>query len=602
MFVLRPYQTEAVNAVIQHFRKHPDPAVVVLPTGAGKSLVIAELARKARGRVLVLAHVKELVEQNHGKYEAWGLKADIFAAGLDRKEAKAQVVFGSVQSVARNLAAFDPVSPVAATSVDTISATGSFSLLIIDECHRVSLDEESQYHQVIDHLKIANPSLKILGLTATPYRLGLGWIYRRHYHGMVKSHGERLFGDCVFELPLRYMVKHGYLTPPRLVDAPIVHYDFSKLIPKGNGLFSEADLNGELKRQQRVTPHIISQVLEYAVDRQGVMVFAATVEHAREIQGLLVAKEQHTALITGETPGPERDALISAFKGREIKFLVNVSVLTTGFDAPHVDLIVMLRPTESVSLYQQIVGRGLRLSPGKTDCLVLDYAGNNFNLFAPEVGEPRPHAGTEPVQVPCPACGFANTFWGKTDEDGKVIEHYGRRCQGFFEDDDGAREECDYRFRAKICPGCGSENDIAARRCQRCDQLLVDPDDKLKEALNLKDCMVIRAAGLTLAAGRGKQGERLEVTYHDEDGLTLMEYFSFHSPGARRLFQRAFVRHHWRAPGLEPEFATLDSVLAAQAQFRHPDFVIARKSGRFWQVKEKIFDYEGRYRTADSLG
>ncbi|HHQ4505156.1 TPA: DEAD/DEAH box helicase, partial [Aeromonas veronii] len=248
MFVLRPYQTDAVNAVINHFRKHPDPAVVVLPTGAGKSLVIAELARKARGRVLVLAHVKELVEQNHAKYEAWGLKADIFAAGLDRKEASAQVVFGSVQSVARNLAAFD----------------GAFSLLIIDECHRVSLDDDSQYHQVLGHLKAANPALKILGLTATPYRLGLGWIYRRHYHGMVKSHGERLFGDCVFELPLRFMVKNGYLTPPRMVDAPIVHYDFSKLVARENGLFSEADLNGELKRQERVTPHILSQVLEYA--------------------------------------------------------------------------------------------------------------------------------------------------------------------------------------------------------------------------------------------------------------------------------------------------------------------------------------------------
>ncbi|HAT04394.1 MAG TPA: ATP-dependent helicase, partial [Aeromonas salmonicida] len=277
-------------------------------------------------------------------------------------------------------------------------------------------------------------------------------------------------------------------------------------------------------------------------------------------------------------------------------------VLTTGFDAPHVDLIVMLRPTESVSLYQQIVGRGLRLSPGKSDCLVLDYAGNNFNLFAPEVGEPRPHAGTEPVQVPCPACGFANTFWGKTDEEGKVIEHYGRRCQGLFEDDEGHREECDYRFRAKVCPTCGAENDIAARRCQSCDQLLVDPDDKLKEALNLKDCMVIRCAGLTLTAGRGKQGERLEVTYHDEDGLTLMEYFGFHSSGARRLFQQRFVRHHWPAPGLEPEFTTLESVLAASNQFRHPDFVIARKSGRFWQVKEKIFDYEGRYRAANALG
>ena len=129
----------------------------------------------------------------------------------------------------------------------------------------------------------------------------------------------------------------------------------------------------------------------------------------------------------------------------------------------------------------------------------------------------------------------------------------------------------------------------------------MDPDDKLKEALNLKDCMVIRCAGLTFTAGRGKQGERLEVIYHDEDGLTLNEYFGFHSEGARRLFQQHFVRHHWPAPGLEPEFATLASVLAAQSQFRHPDFVIARKSGRFWQIKEKIFDYEGRYRTANSM-
>ena len=436
MFVLRPYQTDAVNAVISHFRKHPDPAVVVLPTGAGKSLVIAELARKARGRVLVLAHVKELVEQNHAKYEAWGLKADIFAAGLDRKEASAQVVFGSVQSVARNLDAFD----------------GAFSLLIIDECHRVSLDDDSQYHQVIEHLKAANPALKILGLTATPYRLGLGWIYRRHYHGMVKSHGERLFGDCVFELPLRFMVKNGYLTPPRLVDAPIVHYDFSKLVPRENGLFSEAQLNGEIKRQERVTPHILSQVLEYAADRQGVMIFAATVEHAKEILGLLPADD--AALITGDTPGAERDVLIEEFKAQRFRYLVNVSVLTTGFDAPHVDLIAILRPTESVSLYQQIVGCGLRLAPGKTDCLILDYAGNPHDLYAPEVGAPKGKSDNVPVQVFCPACGFANTFWGKTTADGTLIEHFGRRCQGWFEDDDGHREQCDFRFRFKNCPQC----------------------------------------------------------------------------------------------------------------------------------------------------
>ncbi|MGL5947648.1 MAG: DEAD/DEAH box helicase [Aeromonas sp.] len=583
MFTLRPYQADAVQAVIEHFRHSHAPAVVVLPTGAGKSLVIAELARKARGRVLVLAHVKELVEQNHAKYAAWGLTADIYSAGLAQKAAQAQVVFGSVQSVAPNLAEF----------------SGGFTLLIIDECHRVAQDE-GQYQQVIAHLMAQNPTLKVLGLTATPYRLGLGWIYQTHYHGMVKSSQPRFFKHCVFELPLRFMLKHHYLTPPTLIDAPVVHYDFSALLAGSHGRFNERELDSELKRQARVTPLIVAQVLEQAAPRHGVMVFAATVEHAREVCTRLREGGGAAALITGDTPQAERDRLISAFKARQIKFIVNVAVLTTGFDAPHVDMIVLLRPTQSVALYQQMVGRGLRLSPGKTDCLVVDYAGNNMDLFAPEVGEKRPHSDSEPVQVLCPGCGFANTFWGKSDSDGRVIEHYGRRCQGWFADA-GEHVQCDYRFRSKSCPACGAENDIAARCCHACAAVLVDPDEMLKAALKLKDCRVIRCAGLTLQAGRGKSGERLEVTYYDEDGLTLTEYFNWHTAAAKARLARDFVAPHWRAPSLEPTFATLAGVIAASCDFRHPDFVIARQAGRFWQIKHKIFDYQGRYRTANSL-
>lgn len=127
------------------------------------------------------------------------------------------------------------------------------------------------------------------------------------------------------------------------------------------------------------------------------MIFAATVEHAKEILGLLPADD--AALITGDTPGAERDVLIEEFKAQRFRYLVNVSVLTTGFDAPHVDLIAILRPTESVSLYQQIVGRGLRLAPGKIDCLILDYAGNPHDLYAPEVGAPKGKSDNVPVQV-----------------------------------------------------------------------------------------------------------------------------------------------------------------------------------------------------------
>ncbi|SDN81648.1 ATP-dependent helicase IRC3 [Vreelandella arcis] len=581
---LRPYQSAAVSRVVAHFRASHEPAVVVLPTGSGKSLVIAELARLARGRVLVLAHVRELVEQNHAKYRAYGLEADIFSAGLKRKEASRQVVFGSVQSVVRHLDRF---------------ADGHFTLLVIDECHRVSLDEDASYRQVIDHLQRQNPQLKILGLTATPYRLGQGFIYHRHYHGMVKGSDACFFRDCVFEQPLRLMVKQGFLAEPKRRDMAVEGYDFSRLAPAANGIYSEAALN-QVVAGNRATPGIIQQVIEYAVERQGVMIFAATVAHAEEIMGYLPAGQ--SALITGGTESQERTAIIESFKAQALKYLVNVAVLTTGFDAPHVDLIAILRPTESVSLYQQMVGRGLRLAPGKQDCLVLDYAGNPWDLYAPEVGEPKPDSDSEPVQVECPACGHANLFWGKRDGE-LVIEHFGRRCQGLIEKDEGKRHQCDFRFRFKVCDECGAENDIAARRCHGCETLLVDADNKLKDALKLKDAKVLRVSGMALEATTNGRGlPRLKVTYYDEDGASLAEWFALETSAQRRAFYAAFLRDHIRAPASAWQPMTPQEVVSEQRRLRHPDFVVGRKVGRHWQLRDKLFDYQGRYRKAAEAG
>lgn len=583
MYQLRPYQQEAVDATIHYFRRHKTPAVIVLPTGAGKSLVIAELARLARGRVLVLAHVKELVEQNHAKYEALGLEAGIFAAGLKRREAQAKVVFGSVQSVARHPDLFSQ----------------PFSLLIVDECHRISDDSDSQYRQIFALLAQHNPDIRLLGLTATPYRLGKGWIYHYHYHGMVRGNDEALFHDCIYELPLRYMIKHGYLTPPERLDMPVVQYDFSRLVARSNGLFAQDDLDRELKHQRRVTPHIVSQIIELAADRRGVMIFAATVKHAQEVLRLLPTTE--SALITGETPGQERDKVIQAFKEQQIRFLVNVAVLTTGFDAPHVDVIAILRPTESVSLYQQIVGRGLRLAPDKRDCLILDYAGNDHALYAPEVGEPKQSSDNVPVQVFCPACGFANTFWGKVAADGTLIEHFGRRCQGWAPNESGHPQQCNFRFRFKSCPHCGAENDIAARTCQQCAAVLVDPDDMLKAALKLKDALVLRCSGMSLTCGKDSNGPWLTATYHDEDGAEVSERFRLTTPTQRKAFEMVFLRPHSRAPGVALAWRTPEDIIAAEQTLRPPDFVVARMKGRFWQVREKLFDYQGRYRRANEL-
>ncbi|MFA0113996.1 DEAD/DEAH box helicase [Vibrio sp. 10N.261.46.E11] len=576
MYTLRPYQADSVKSVIHYFRKHQTPAVLVLPTGAGKSLVIAELARLAKGRVLVLAHVKELVEQNHEKYEGYGLKGSIFSAGLGRKETDQQVVFASVQSVVRNLDSF----------------SNQFSLLVIDECHRVPDEKTSSYQKVITHLRENNSGIKVLGLTATPYRLGMGWLYQYHTRGQVRSEEPRFFRDCIFELPIRYLLDEGFLTPARMIDAPVLSYDFSQLKPASTGRYKESELDMVIEQSKRATPQIVDQIIELAKDKLGIMVFAATVRHAQEILGLL--PEGEASIVIGDTPTLERDQIINDFKERKIKFLVNVSVLTTGFDAPHVDLIAILRPTESISLYQQIVGRGLRLSPGKKECLVLDYAGNSYDLYQPEVGDPKPDSDSEIITIPCPACGFNNNFWGKLDSNGFLLEHFGRKCQGYFTDEDtGEREHCNYRFRAKYCGECGADNDIAARICHECDATLVDPDKKLKEALNLKDALVFECLEMDLNVLKDEKGKsQLKVTYRGENQAQVHEFWSLTTKKHKQNFKDQFVRPHLADRHRPFEEASPTKVVAHQHRFRPPQFVIARKVGRFWKMRDKIFEDE----------
>ena len=637
VFQLRDYQQEAVSSVLKHFRKTNESAVIVLPTGSGKSLVIAELARLARRKILVLTHVKELVEQNHQKYETYGVTAGIYSAGLKLKETQHQVTFASIQSAARNLDDFDE----------------PYSLIIIDECHRVNLaspdlsNEQSkdkakdkakskpkdeskeqspenasklpnsnQYQQIIEKLTQVNPEVKLLGLTATPYRLGMGWIYKKHYRGFIRSEEKRPFEHCIYELPLRYLIKREYLTEPNLVDATIEHYDFSNLRSNASGEYSPMDMNHLLNKNPRVTQGIIEQVIELGEERQGIMIFAATVEHAKEVFSYLPTKL--SALITGATDNTERDKLIKAFKCKEIKYLVNVSVLTTGFDAPHVDMIAILRPTQSVSLFQQIIGRGLRLSDNKKDCLVIDYTGNDFDLYHPEVGEKKPNSKSRPVQVVCPSCEFPNVFWGICDDDGYLVEHYGRRCKGLV--DTGSEEQaylvesqsqCDYRFVFKECPHCGGENDIAARNCLQCLEVLVDPDDMLKKALQLKGSKIIRCAGLNLTRVDGKVSDKgadkLKITYHDEEGTELNESFDFAKPNQVKAFNDIFSKRLSAKISVQLgstesfEVTTLEQALTLANLLPCPDFVIARKQKYYWRIKNRLFDYQGKYRKANEL-
>lgn len=577
MYKLRDYQQEAVKNVIAFFQKRREPAVVVLPTGAGKSLVIAELARIAKGRVLVLAHVKELVEQNYEKYKNYGLSAGIFSASLGKKDWEHKAIFGSVQSVARAPDDFFQ----------------NFSLLVIDECHRVAEEGATQYQEVIKKLQDRNPGLFILGLTATPYRLGLGWIYEYSAAGELKTDKKRFFKRCVYELPLSFMVKNHYLTNPVKVDIPVTSYDFSALTEK-EGQFSTSEIEEILKSQKRLTPLIIANIMDITerYDRKGVMIFSASVKHAEEIMTHLPANEARVVL--GDTDMKERAAIVNDFKLRKFKYLVNVSVLTTGFDAPHVDVIAILRPTESNSLYQQIVGRGLRLSPEKKDCYVLDYTGMGHDIFAPEVGEKKLAPDTVPVLVPCPQCGFENHFWGYADDDGNVYEHYGQKCKGAIQDAKTLEiNPCGYRFRFKLCHACDAENNLTARECEVCKAVLIDADAKLKQAKLSKNSHVLTPDRITFEERKDKNSNPyLEIRYYDHDARYLSEAHFFNHSSSLKKFNINFLRSHLRRPELASEFRSPQDVLKYQKLFRLPAFVIARKQDKFWKITEKVFAEE----------
>lgn len=577
MYKLRDYQQAAVDNTIKYFQKNRFPAVVVLPTGAGKSLVIAELARIARGRVLVLAHVKELVQQNYEKYKSYGLDAGIFSASLGKKDWDQKAIFGSVQSVARADDDF----------------FRDFSLLVIDECHRVAEEGSTQYQEVIKKLQDRNPSLCILGLTATPYRLGLGWIYEFSNIGEIKSDKKRFFKQCVYELPLAYMIKHKFLTTPVKIDIPVTCYDFSELTNKDRP-FTAAEVEEVLKGQKRLTPFIIKNIIDITerFERKGVMIFSSSVKHAEEIMSYLPAHDSRVVL--GDTEISDRDQIVEDFKKRKVKYLVNVSVLTTGFDAPHVDVIAILRPTESNSLYQQIIGRGLRLSDDKKDCYVLDYTGMGHDIYAPEISDKRPKKDTVPVTVPCPVCDFENSFWGYVDDDGNLLEHFGRKCRGATQDQNTFQiVPCGYRFRSKICHNCGCENDITAKACEQCDAVLIDADAKLKQAKLSKNFHVLTPDRITFEERKDKNSNSyLEIRYYDFDGQYLSEAHFFSNSTSIKKFSINFLRSHLRRPELAVEFTSPFEVVKYQKLFRLPSFVIARKQDKFWKITEKVFAEE----------
>ncbi len=365
MTELRAYQQAAVEAVYEHLRTRDDNPAVVLPTAAGKSWVIAQLVKDAvlrwHGRVLVLAHVKELLEQNADKIRRLcpEVPIGIYSAGLKRRETDQPAIVAGIQSVYKRACELD-----------------AFDLVIVDEAHLIPPDGEGMYRTFLAEAKVVNPHLRVIGLTATPFRLASGPICTP----------EGIFNHICYEVGVRELIRDGYLCP-LVTKAGANKADFGRLHVRGGEFVAdEVEL---LMDDDRLVAEACAEIVAYTHDRRSVLVFAAGVRHGRHVARVLAEMSgREVGFLDGQTPAVERAELIARFRGepdaadllgqyaKPLKYLVNVNVLTTGFDAPNIDCVAILRPTMSPGLYYQMVGRGFRLHPSKQNCLVLDFGGN----------------------------------------------------------------------------------------------------------------------------------------------------------------------------------------------------------------------------------
>ena len=357
---LRPYQTEAVQAVYNHLQTRDDNPCVVLPTAAGKSLCLAQICSDAvlrwGGRVLILAHVKELLQQNADKLHrlAPDVAFGVYSAGLNSRRTKEPVIIAGIQSV-----------------YERACELGAFDLILIDESHLLPESGEGMYQTFMKEAKIVNPNVRLIGFTATPYRLSSGMICKP----------ENLLNHICYEKGIKELINEGFLCRIH-TKVPAQKIDCSKIHVR-NGEF-RSDEVAELFSTENAVHSIFTDIFKNTKDRNKILIFCADVAQAvlfqREIQ-----RVADVGLITGETPAHERAELIARFQDKPggllkqvepLRWLINVNVLTTGFDAPNIDCVVLARPTLSPGLYVQMVGRGFRNAPNKTDCLVLDYGGN----------------------------------------------------------------------------------------------------------------------------------------------------------------------------------------------------------------------------------
>jgi DNA repair protein RadD len=527
--MLRDYQQRAIDELYQWFNDGGEGnPCVVLPTGSGKSHIVAALCKDVlqswpETRVLMLTHVKELIEQNAEKMrQHWpGAPMGIYSASLGRRNLAEPITFAGIQSV-RNKA----------------PQIGHVDLIIVDECHLIGHTEAGGYRKLIDQLTAINPSIRVIGLTATPYRLG---------HGMITDK-PAIFDALIEPVTIQELIHKKYLAVLR---SKVTKEKLStEGIKKRGGEYIESEMQAAFDTDDH-NAAVVDEVISLAGDRKAWLFFCAGVEHAEHIAEELNARGIVAACLTGDTPKSQREQIIADFKSGAIRALTNVNVLTTGFDYPDIDLIAMLRATMSPVLYVQMAGRGLRPKSHTDHCLVLDFA-----------GVVETHGPITAVAAP--------------------------KKRG-----DGTGEA-----PVKVCDTCGELVHISAKECPACGALFPEPE-KPKLQLRDVDIMGIDPTEMSITdwrwrkhTSRASGKTMVAVDYYG--GLSdpvITEYFAItHEGHAGAVATQKLAAIASRCGAVRAmAYSEIDEICSEMQMARKPKKVSYKKDGKYYRVTSRDF-------------
>jgi len=539
--MLRDYQQRTIDQLYAWFEQgNTGNPCLVLPTGSGKSHIVAALCKDALQKwpdtsVLMLTHVKELIEQNAEKMrQHWpGAPMGIYSASIGKKQLGEPITFAGIQSIR--------------TKAQQI---GHVDLVIIDECHLVNHKDEGGYRKLLGALTSINPALRVIGLTATPYRLG---------HGLITD-APAIFSDLIEPVSIEELLFKDYLSKLRS-KVTGVRLDVSKVKKRG-GEYIESELQAAVDTDDN-NQRVVSEVIQLAGNRKAWLFFCTGVKHAKHVADVLNEQGVAAACVTGDTPKAERASILAQFKAGKLRALTNANVLTTGFDYPDIDLIAMLRPTMSPSLYVQMAGRGMRPKSHTDHCLVLDFAGVVSTHGPITAVQPPRKAGTGEGEAPVKVC-------------------------------DSCNELCP--ISAKECPACGTPFPL--------------PKPK-KLHLHTDDIMGLEAQDLYVTKWRWKKHiskasgkEMLAVTYYGALSDTpIIEYLPINHQGyaGQKALQKLLnAKQKSKAPNTDDN--SINGIADAMNKGIPPAIISYKKDGKFYTVINREWtDFQPSTKSSASL-